>query len=104
MEWAKNQYGDEGTAIGVVYELGTCLDLLDSNCIQLLKIARSKCEKDMLQLGQPLPKNAGWKLDLNKDRILRYMDCAVINYLTTRTGAHLCNGSPRCAATDLRFL
>lgn len=85
LEWARNQYGDDGTAVGVVYELGTCLDLMDSDCIKLLKLARQKFVKDMSSLGQPVPRNSDLRSDPNHDKILRYMDCAVINYLANRT-------------------
>lgn len=85
LEWAKNQYGEEGAVIGVVYELGTCLDLMDSACIQLLKMARKEFENDMNAIGKPLPSNKDLKSDPNKDRILRNLDCAVINYLTSTT-------------------
>lgn len=42
LEWAKDQYGSEGAVISVVYELGTFLDLMDSSCIQLVKLARTE--------------------------------------------------------------
>lgn len=85
LEWARNQYGDDGTAVGVVYELGTCLDLMDSDCINLLKLARQKFVNDMSSLGKPVPKNSDLKSDPNQDMILRNLDCAVINYLANRT-------------------
>lgn len=85
LEWATNQYGEEGAVIGVVYELGTCLDLMDSACIQLVRLARKAFENDMNAIGKPLPSNKDLKSDPNKDRILRNLDCAVINYLTSAT-------------------
>lgn len=84
-EWADAQYGNEGAVVGVVYELGTCLDLMDSGCIQLLKYARTEFEKDMTTAGKQLPGNKDLRNDPDKDKKLRRLDCAVINYLTART-------------------
>lgn len=85
VEWAKNFYGDKGAVVGVVYELGTCLDLMDSSCINLIKEARKSFEIDMNLLGLPIPTNKDLRNDPNKDKILRKLDCAVINYLTSTT-------------------
>lgn len=85
LEWAKDQYGSEGAVIGVVYELGTCLDLMDSSCIQLVRLARTEFENDMNMLGLPLPSNKDLRSDPDKNKKLRYLDCAVINYLTEMT-------------------
>lgn len=35
-EWAIDMHGDNGAVVGIVYELGTCLDLMDSCCIDLV--------------------------------------------------------------------
>lgn len=86
-EWATEQYGAGGTVVGVVYELGTCLDLMDSCCIQLIEKARDEFEQDMKCLDLPLPINRDAKSDRHKNKILRDYDCAVINHLTRTTDA-----------------
>ncbi len=86
-KWATDLYGENGMAVGVVYELGTCLDLMDSCCIQLLQTARIDFEKDMKCLNLQLPVNRDIKSDQQKNKILRDYDCAVINYLTKNTDA-----------------
>jgi len=85
LEWAQKIYGDDGVVLGVVYELGTCLDLMDSASIQLIKIARKELESDLNAIGKIMPSNKDFNKDPEKDKILRYLDCAVINYLTSRT-------------------
>lgn len=82
LEWAQNMYGDEGAVIGVVYELGTCLDLMDSSCIKLVKQARDIFVSGFINRGDRIPVNKDLKSDSNKDKKLRYLDCAVINFLT----------------------
>jgi len=86
-DWSKQLYGNDGTVVGVVYELGTCLDLMDTGCIQLVKEDRLNFEKDMIAIGKPLPTNKDYSKDPNKDKIVRALDCAVFNYLTSMTDA-----------------
>lgn len=86
-EWANEMHGDDGAVVGVVYELGTCLDLMDSCCIALVKAARLDFEELMAELELPLPKNRDKKDNLHKDKLLRNYDCAVINHLTRTTDA-----------------
>lgn len=86
-EWAIDTHGENGAVVGVVYELGTCLDLMDSCCIDLVKAARIDFEDLMASLELPLPVNRDIKNDLHKDKILRNYDCAVINHLTRTTDA-----------------
>lgn len=86
-EWAIDTHGENGAVVGVVYELGTCLDLMDSCCIDLVKAARIDFEELMASLEFPLPVNRDIKNDLHKDKILRNYDCAVINHLTRTTDA-----------------
>lgn len=83
-EWARNTYGEEGAVVGVVYELGTCLDLMDSSSIKLVKEARNEFEKIIKSQGLPMPVNRDLKSDTNKDKLLRRFDCSVINFLTGR--------------------
>ncbi len=63
--------------LGAVLSLGNCLDLLDSQSIALVKDAYHKFALSYQeQTKQPLPKNA-----VGPDRVLRYLNCAVINWL-----------------------
>lgn len=72
-QWAKNKFGNDGAVIGAVIDLGFCLNLMDNNYVPLLKqgyeLLKIKCES----LGDELPIN-----HLGKDKLLRDLDCAVI--------------------------
>lgn len=84
-DWAINTYGKEAAVVGVVYELGNCLDLMETNSIKMIKKTRDEFVDYMAKLEVPLPFNKDLKRDLHHDNLLRYMDCAVINFLTSRT-------------------
>lgn len=96
LDWAVNTYGDDAAVVGVVYELGNCLDLMDTYSINLIRDARDEFITFVTQAGLSLPVNKDIKRDLHHDKLLRYMDCAVINYLTRRTD--------RLYKTDLKTL
>lgn len=81
-EWARNTYGEDGAVVGVVYELGTCLDLMDSSSIKLVKEFRDVFVSTIISRGGSVPINKDLKSDANKDKLLRRFDCAVINFLT----------------------
>jgi len=63
--------------IGAIIDLGKCLNLLDSSCIELVKEAYFGVESIFNESGRPLPENriAGDAADF----LLRRLDCAVIN-------------------------
>lgn len=65
--------------IGAVIDLGYCLNLLDSNCIQLLKDTNAALEMEADLTGAALPVNKNIPGDTNM--ILRKRDCAVIQKL-----------------------
>lgn len=90
-EWAEKMYGDEAAVVGVVYELGNCLDLMETSSIKLVKNARDEFSDFMSLIGESVPSNKEVKSDANHDKLLRYLDCAVINYLNDNT-------DQRCAA------
>lgn len=78
-EWAVSKYKDEGTVLGVVIDLGYCLNLTDYNSTDILKqgyeMLKVKCEV----LGVSLPEN---KYGRSKtDLLLRDLDCAVIQQI-----------------------
>ena len=85
LEWAewrasRGDYTDP-TVIGAVIDLGNCLDLTTRNDLALVKSSYDAyCEEQKLT-GLPIAVNKNSKKDANEDRLLRYLDCAVINYL-----------------------
>lgn len=87
----------EPAVIGAVIDLGLCLNLFDQPALEELKTAYAELKADFDLLGFPLPENKGG----TKDRLLRHLDCAVINrlhslrerlgqpaYQTVRAGFH----------------
>jgi hypothetical protein len=84
LEWAKKKQ-KAGTlknpaVIGAVIDLGYCFDLLESSNISLLKDSFQLFVKESAELNKPIPKNVNHPKDRGNDRVLRYLDCAVIEY------------------------
>ncbi len=84
-EWAdwKVEAGKfkHATVIGAVIDLGNCLDLTNRDDIELLKIAHRSFIRHQKKAGLPVPKNRSAKGEPNADRVLRFLDCAVIRHL-----------------------
>ncbi len=70
----------EPSVIGAVIDLGRCFDLLDSGNIELLKNCFDLFQSDSEKLDKPIPQNVDHPKDSGHDRVLRYLDCAVIEY------------------------
>ncbi len=82
--WAK-QKKESGTlknpaVIGAVLDLGRCLDLLDSSNIKILKFSYELFKSDSVKLAKPIPQNVNHPKTKGNDRVLRYLDCAVVEY------------------------
>ena len=80
-EWAVGKSKRNGEPItpfvlGAVINLGNCLDLTNSENMELLKMAY----EDMRVAGIDLPQNRSVQYG-TKDRTLRYLNCAVIRHL-----------------------
>lgn len=84
-EWAKSGQTNPKlhiktpAVIGAVIDLGFCLNLIDSNNIQLLKNQYKIFELEMFIADKPIRRNQNLKD--NTDLLLRYLDCAVIEDL-----------------------
>lgn len=70
----------EPAVVGAVIDLGRCLDLLDSRNIDLLKNSFMLFKSDSEKLAKPVPRNVNHPKDPGSDKVLRYLDCAVIEY------------------------
>lgn len=85
MEWAedKKKRGEIETpaVIGAVISLGRCLDLIDSQFIKMLKVYYELMNVEYKTLGHNLPENKDLKSDERKEKILRDLDCGVIEFL-----------------------
>jgi hypothetical protein len=86
LKWAvdKKQRGGEITTpavVGVIYQLDYCLDLTDSESIELLPTYYKLMREDLSITGKNIPKNRNVIGDKNHDLVVRELDCAVIEYM-----------------------
>lgn len=84
-EWAEQKIarGDFKSAavIGAVIDLGHCLDLLVRENIELVKAAYLAFKAEQETAGLSMPENRSPNGAADPDRILRFLDCAVIRHL-----------------------
>lgn len=82
-EWAEDtaERGKIETpaVVGAVIDLGNCLDLLARENIELVREAHRLFLDEQKRSGLPIPENRS--LDGEPDRILRFLDRAVIQFL-----------------------
>lgn len=87
LEWAIDNSSRDNSSIkrpgvlGAYLDLGRCLDLTDSECLKQLKTSYKALEKMSKLVGLPLPINVDPASFQKRDRILRKLDCAVIEML-----------------------
>jgi hypothetical protein len=80
-EWAdarkKQKQIDKAFVVGAIIDLGNCIDLFSRDSLALLAEAHSdlKAIYAAAPKGAPFPENKGG----DSDKLLRYLDCAVIN-------------------------
>ena len=86
MEQARPSRGKVKTAavLGARINLGVCLDLLDTANTTLLRRAYVEFRRRMRQNGIPMPRNQDGPGSRKGDRVLRFRDCAVIDYTVHR--------------------
>ncbi|WP_215751757.1 hypothetical protein [Gluconobacter sp. P5E10] len=84
-EWADQKTARDSQfkpfVLGVILDLGNCLDLTNRQDLPILQEAYDGLKKTLNKKGIPMPTNQDLKLDKNKDKLLRNLDCAVIRYL-----------------------
>lgn len=84
LQWAKDKEkkGEvkKASVIGVVYTLSNCLDFTDSDSIDLISHYYSLMKSELESLGKELPQNHDHKKDEHNDKLIRELDCAVIQY------------------------
>ena len=84
-EWAdskvaRGEYA-EAAVIGAVIDLQNCLDLVSRQDLELLRQMYDQFVDQQNEAGLELPRNRGVRGDPHDDRILRYLDCAIIRHL-----------------------
>lgn len=69
------------SVVGVVYQLDYCLDLTDSDLIDLLPVYYELMKEDLLTADKALPRNKDLPKNQYHDIIIRELDCAVIEFM-----------------------
>jgi len=87
LQWAKDKEKKreitKASVIGVVYTLSNCLDFTDSDSIDLLSQYYLLMKVELERLGKELPQNKDHKKDEHNDKLIRTLDCAVIQFCHT---------------------
>jgi hypothetical protein len=85
LEWAqwKAERGEikAPAVVGAAIDLRNCLDLTSREDVNLLKSAYQSFIKVQKKAGLPIPQNKSAPGHSNEDRILRFLDCAVLRHL-----------------------
>lgn len=85
LEWARAKFATSRTAnpfvVGAVIDLRNCLDLTNRDDLDIVRMAYDSFVATQAMAGLPLPENRNVKGDPNADRLLRFLDRAVINHL-----------------------
>ena len=80
LEWAQENRRDP-FVIGAYLHLGRCFDLTDTWATARLEEAYQTLRGYLMAEGIPLPKNTPGRSAKGSDRLVRKLDCAVINVL-----------------------
>lgn len=85
LEWAverqKRGSYKKAAVVGAVIDLGNCLDLTVRENLDLLSDAYRSFEAARVKAGLALPVNKDVKGSTEGDKLLRFLDCAVIRHL-----------------------
>lgn len=85
MEWAeeKRQHGkcNNPFVVGAIIDLGNCLDLTLRSNLDLLAQVYQTFETEQKTLCLKMPENRNSKNVKSKNKVIRLLDCAILNYL-----------------------
>lgn len=85
LEWAesKKEAGSikNPAVLGAIVQLGYCCDLLDSKFIKLVSGSYKLMALNHAMAGQTLPKNQDAPNDRFKDKLIRKLDCATLEFM-----------------------
>jgi hypothetical protein len=74
----------DAAVIGAVIQLGYCCDLLDSRFTSLLKTFYSLMKNAYNRTGEPMPVNKDLSNDPHNNKLLRFLDCTVLEWMHAR--------------------
>lgn len=85
LEWAQDKARrgtiKEPAVIGAVLSLDHCFDLLDSRFIKMVQVYYKLMTASYQAANRELPANKDSRGDVHQDRVLRELDCAVIEFM-----------------------
>ena len=85
LQWARDKKKrgeiEHPAVVGAVLDLGYCFDLTDSRFISMIKAYHSLLAQIYEESDLELPKNKDSIADQHKDKILRELDCKVIEFM-----------------------
>ena len=85
IEWAEAGVNSgkikKPAVLGAILQLDYCCDFLDSKFLKLIKQYFPVMIESYQKAGKPLPKNINALNDHNNDKLVRYLDCAVIEFM-----------------------
>ena len=85
LQWAQDKKSrgaiSDPAVIGAVLYLGVCCDFLDRKYIRLLTRSFDIMKERYNDSAKVLPSNADLPSDKHKDKIMRHLDCAVIEFM-----------------------
>ncbi len=67
--------------IGAIIDLGNCLDLITRKYVPLIQTSYRMLRSQIEATGGKMPVNPDARGDRNSDKLVRKLDCAVINYV-----------------------
>ncbi len=77
------------SVIGVIYQLDYCLDLTDSEFIELLPVYYNAMKGDLSIANKRIPENRDHPKDSHQDLVIRELDCAVFEYMHQKIGEEI---------------
>lgn len=84
LQWAKEKESKniirKASVLGVVYTLSNCLDFTDSEFIDSISEYYYLMKSELEEINVELPQNRDHSLDKHQDKLIRELDCAVIEY------------------------
>lgn len=85
LQWAQDKQTQgkikKASVVGVVYLLGNCLDFTDAKFIDTVEDYFESLKQDIEKSGDKLPENKDANYDEYKDKLIRELDCMVIQHM-----------------------
>lgn len=107
LQWAKDKQKrgsiKKPAVIGAVLQLNYCCDFLDSKYIRTLQEYQRLMAQAYEMAGKEMPQNKDLPKDQNKDKILRELDCAVIEFMHQRILVEAQDQMKKQGYTDIKI-